>query len=105
MLAIAVGLLSAACETEVLTRLRGFDLLKKIIRLQVVASGIFFNQRPQAIGVPFEKSTVVKTYPVPRPAILCIIRRHYVSALHDAKEKWQGTPLLERRRKQTLRRP
>lgn len=40
------------------------------------------------------KSAVVKTYPIPLPAPMCIIQSRYVFALHHAKEKRQGTSLL-----------
>jgi hypothetical protein len=34
----------------------------------------------------------VKTCPIPKPTDLCIIKRHYVFALHHAKEKhWHPT--------------
>ena len=48
------------------------------------------------------KVAVVKTYHLPTRDFLCRINGHYVFALHQAKEEWQGTLLLERRRKQTL---
>jgi hypothetical protein len=41
------------------------------------------------------KLAVVKTYPVPKGAPMCIIGSRYVPALHDAKEKRQGAPLLQ----------
>ena len=41
------------------------------------------------------KVAVVKTYPVPKAAPVCIIGSRYVPALHDAKERRQGASLLQ----------
>ncbi|MEK6592809.1 MAG: hypothetical protein AABZ67_06960, partial [Pseudomonadota bacterium] len=41
------------------------------------------------------KGAVVKTCPIPKRARMCIIQSRYVFALHDAKEKRQGTSLLQ----------
>jgi hypothetical protein len=46
------------------------------------------------IGAHGPKLAVVKTYPIPNPAPMCIMGSRYVFALHHAKEKRQGTPLL-----------
>ena len=47
----------------------------------------------------WSKVSVVQTYPISIPRFLCIIIGQYVFALQHAEEKWQGTSLLEHRRK------
>src|ERR1035441_10511335 len=60
---------------------------------------LFLGRKPlicRGEGPPkWSKLAVVKTYPVPKRAAMCIIGSRYVPALHDAKEERQRAPLLQ----------
>src|SRR6267378_1082520 len=59
----------------------------------------------EGLGLQFRpKTSVVKTYPIPKRGVMQIDSLHHVSATHRAKEERQDAPLLERGREQASRR-
>src|ERR1700730_299048 len=80
-----------------LTRVRGFALENADFEIFQLAKCLICNVR----GLRFRpKTSVVKTYPIPKLGWFRIDSSHHVSATHRAKEERQDAPLLERGREQ-----
>jgi len=60
----------------------------------------------QAVSILFaseRKNAVVQTQPIFKIRFVCIIQPRHVFALPQTNQGWEGTSLLEYRRKQTRR--